>query len=188
MESKTGLRPGQLGSKFESIEPETLDRLIGRALPPSLNTGIGFLDFEHAQLLSCMSTLRQICGDMTRNSCNLCDGVQREKCESSLIGLLGDLLIFILDHFHQEERAMHDSLLYMLDRDVCEAHMEDHAQISEKIQKIVAANDPVRMVIQLRELGCVLEKWVSHHVLLHDQALENWMARQDLFMGLTRKA
>ncbi|MBK7413877.1 MAG: hypothetical protein IPJ38_00835 [Dechloromonas sp.] len=42
---------------------------------------------------------------------------------------MGDLLVFILDHFQAEEKAMRDSLLYMVDRHVW-GHMEDHAQIS----------------------------------------------------------
>lgn len=187
MSIKKSLRSDELGREFESTEPEALARLSGHALPPSLNTGIAIVDFEHGQLLSCMATLRQLCVDTSRNDCQLCDAAQHEKCESLLIGLLGDLLVFILDHFQQEEKAMHDTLLFMLDRDVCEAHMEDHAQISERIQKIVAANDPANTVVQVRELGFVLERWVSNHVVLHDQALANWVARQDSFVSMRRK-
>lgn len=188
MNGKAGLRPHITGRDFESSESKPLVRLVGRDLPPSLNTGIGAIDFEHAQLLSCMASLRQLCVDTSRDNCQLCENARRVNCESSLIGLLGDLLMFIIDHFHQEEKAMRESLLYMVDRVVCEAHMEDHAQISEKIQKIVAANNPEKTVVLVRELELVLDDWVSHHVVLHDMALVKWMARQDSIISLPPKA
>lgn len=188
MDGETSLMPNSSGCDFESIESKTLVRLARHDLPASLDTGIDVVDFEHAQLLSCMATLRQLCVDTSRDSCHLCEDAQRVNCESSLIGLLGDLLMFIIDHFHQEEKAMRESLLYMLDRDVCEAHMEDHAQISERIQKIVAANNLAKTVVQVRELERLLDEWVSHHVVLHDLALMKWMARQDSIISLYSKA
>jgi hemerythrin-like metal-binding protein len=172
----------------QKVSVDALDLLTGKSLPPGLDTGIGQVDFEHGQLLSCMATLRQLCSDPTRNSCQPCSSRQRAHCESSLISILGDLLIFILDHFHSEEKAMRESLLYMLDREVCEAHMEDHAHISEKIQQIVAAIEPDKTVLQVRELSALLERWMTHHVELHDNALARWMARQDSVVGLLQKA
>lgn len=154
--------------------------LTGKSLPAALNTGLQEVDFEHAQLLACMLSVRQLCSEYTtRDSCASCDVSKQIHCESALIGMLGDLLAFILDHFQTEERAMRDSLFYMVDRDVCEAHMEDHAHIAEKIQQIVSALDPLRTVILVRELDGLLERWMSHHVVLHDEALARWMARQD---------
>jgi hemerythrin-like metal-binding protein len=154
--------------------------LTGKSLPAALNTGLQEVDFEHAQLLACMSSVRQLCSEyMTRDSCAGCEVSKQTHCESALIGLLGDLLAFILDHFQTEEKAMRDTLFYMVDRDVCEAHMEDHAHIAEKIQQIVSALDPLRTVVLIRELDALLERWMSHHVVLHDQALGRWMARQD---------
>jgi hypothetical protein len=46
---------------------------------------------------------------------------------------------------------MRDSPLYMLDREICEAHMEDHAHIAES-QQIVAI-EPDKMVLQVRNWG-----------------------------------
>jgi hemerythrin len=83
---------------------------------------------------------------------------------------------------------MRQSLLYMLDREICEAHMEDHAHISEKIQQIVAAIEPDKTVLQVRELTALLENWMTHHVELHDKALARWMARQNSVAGLFQKA
>jgi len=175
-------------SGFQVVQSDPVAELSGTSLPPSLNTGLAEVDFEHAQLFSSMASLRQLCSEyQTQSSCAACHESQRNNCENSLIGILGDLLAFILDHFHTEEKAMRDSLLYMFDRDVCEAHMEDHSLISEKIQQIVAALTPMQTVLQVRELDFLLQRWVSHHVVLHDQALGHWLARQDMLF-LTQKA
>jgi hemerythrin-like metal-binding protein len=180
VEPKSILELPEMLTGIRMVEVAPVNDLTGRNLPSALDTGIAAVDFEHAQLLSCMATLRKLCATPFSNSCIACDNGQRGNCESTLIGLLGDLLAFILDHFHSEEKAMRDSLLYMVDRHVCEAHMEDHAQISEKIQQIVAAIDPSKTVQQVRELDQLLERWVSNHVVLHDQALERWIVSQDL--------
>ena len=160
--------------------PDPVANLTGKSLPAALNTGLQEVDFEHAQLLACMLSVRQLCSEYKiLDTCAGCEASKQIHCESSLIGLLGDLLAFILDHFQTEEKAMRDSLFYMVDRDVCEAHMEDHAHIAEKIQQIVSALDPLRTVVLVHELDALLERWMSHHVILHDQALARWMARQD---------
>jgi hemerythrin-like metal-binding protein len=172
---------------FKTLAVDPIDDLTGKNLPAGLDTGNPELDFGHAQLLACIASLRKLCAYPTNSTCNTCSGTQRGRCESSLIGLLGDLLIFILDHFQAEEKAMRDSLLYMVDRHVCEAHMEDHAQISHKIQEIVSAIDPSKTVVLVRELDQLLERWVTHHTVLHDQALERWMMRQE-FKSLNKIA
>ncbi len=160
--------------------PDPVANLTGKSLPAALNTGLQEVDFEHAQLLACMLSVRQLCSEYKiLDTCAGCEASKQIHCESSLIGLLGDLLAFILDHFQTEEKAMRDSLFYMVDRDVCEAHMEDHAHIAEKIQQIVSALDSLRTVVLVHELDALLERWMSHHVILHDQALARWMARQD---------
>lgn len=154
--------------------------MLPDSLPAPLNTGLPEVDFEHAQLLSCMVAVRRLCVEYKcLESCIGCDASKQSECESSLISLLGDLLAFILDHFHTEEQAMRDSLLFMVDREVCEAHMEDHAKIAEKIQQIVSALNPKHTVVLIRELDALLERWMTHHVILHDQALARWMVRQD---------
>ncbi|MER2539805.1 MAG: hypothetical protein ABTQ26_11250 [Azonexus sp.] len=184
--SEVPLKPKEMHVGFRTIEADPVNDLIGRNLPAALDTGIAEVDFGHAQLLTCIASLRKLCVYPANTTCNTCNGVQRGCCESTLIGLLGDLLVFILDHFQAEEKAMRDSLLYMVDRHVCEAHMEDHAQISHKIQQIVAAIEPSKIILLVRELDQLLERWVSHHVVLHDQALERWMMRQDVLPHLKK--
>lgn len=184
--SEVPLKPKEMHVGFRTMEADPVNDLIGRNLPAALDTGIAEVDFGHAQLLTCIASLRKLCVYPANTTCNTCNGVQRGCCESTLIGLLGDLLVFILDHFQAEEKAMRDSLLYMVDRHVCEAHMEDHAQISHKIQQIVAAIEPSKIILLVRELDHLLERWVSHHVVLHDQALERWMMRRDFLPHLKK--
>lgn len=149
-------------------------------LPAELNTGLRVIDFEHQMLLSSMASLRQICHDFEAlEDCSNCTAKTRVHCEGDLIALLGDLLVFIMDHFQTEEKLMRDSLLVMVDRDLCEAHMEDHAAISSKVQQIVAALDRMRTASLIRELDKLLHRWVTNHVALHDLWLARWVLRED---------
>jgi hemerythrin-like metal-binding protein len=152
----------------------------GSALPAELVTGHPSIDFEHRQLLACMTATRQICHDLRgMPTCGQCISERRILCESDLIQILGDLLTFILDHFKTEDALMRDSLLLMLDRDVCEAHKEDHAAISASIQDIVARIDPMLTVQRLRELDYLLGRWMTNHIMLHDMLLARWLERED---------
>lgn len=155
-------------------------------LPPELLTGHHHLDAEHRLLISCIANLRQVCTDYRQcRHCGDCPAVRRQHCESHLVGMLGDLLSFVLEHFRAEEAIMRDSLLLMVDRAVCEAHMEDHAAISGKVQEIVAKLDPMHTVNLIRELDTLLSRWISNHIALHDMLLVRWVQRED---SVLRKA
>lgn len=54
---------------------------------------------------------------------------------------------------------MRDSLLVLVNRDLCDAHMEDHAAISSTVQQIVAALDPMQTPSLIRELDALLHRW-----------------------------
>lgn len=149
-------------------------------LPPELVTGHQVIDAEHRLLLSSISGLRRICVDQTnRPHCGDCASTARHQCEMQLVAMLGDVLSFILDHFKTEETIMRDSLLRLVDRELCEAHMEDHAAISGKVQEIVAALDPMNNVRLIRELDHLLSRWVVNHIALHDMQLVRWVERED---------
>ena len=149
-------------------------------LPPELLTGHRHLDAEHRLLLGNISNLRRICIDQVNfKHCANCHQAQRNHCESHLVRMLGDLLAFILEQFRTEEEIMRDSLLQMVNREVCEAHMEDHAAISGKVQEIVAALDPMNTVGLIRDLDGLLTRWVSNHIEMHDMLLVRWVERED---------
>lgn len=166
--------------------PETggardLKSVLSVNLPAPLNTGHGALDFEHQQLLAIIALVRSLCeGFESRVDCTSCSLSNRLQCESSLVGILGDLLAFVLEHFQREERIMRDSFLINIDRAMCEAHMEDHADISLKIQQIVAALDPNRNVVMIRELDALLVRWIDHHIVMHDRLLAEHVKKTGL--------
>ena len=147
-------------------------------LPPQLITGHAMIDHEHRFLIGAIANLRRICIDQTRlENCISCGQEQQVRCENHLIGLLGDVFAFILDHFKTEENVMRDSMLLVVDREMCQAHMEDHAEIAAKVQEIVAALDSVHIVSRIRELDALLARWVTNHVALHDMLLSRWAKR-----------
>lgn len=145
-----------------------------------LQTGNASIDREHRQLFAILKVARSVCLDAANfTNCASCNEERRAHCENQLVQLLGDLLSFIVDHFKSEESIMRESLLMMIDRLVCETHMEDHAAISAKIERIVASLDSMQTAGLLRELDTVLGRWVGRHVATHDMALVNWIERED---------
>lgn len=149
-------------------------------LPPELVTGHKNLDAEHRLLVAAISGLRKVCIDhINMPHCGNCEKSVRSACENQLVAMLGDLLAFILDHFKTEETIMRDSLLQLVDRDLCEAHMEDHAAISCKVQEIVAALNPMNSVGLIRDLDGLLSRWILNHIGLHDVLLVRWVERED---------
>lgn len=149
-------------------------------LPPELVTGHQVIDAEHRVLLSSISGLRRICADQANHPhCGNCGHATRHHCENQLVAMLGDVLSFILDHFKTEETIMRDSLMRMVDRELCEAHVEDHAAISSKVQEIIAQLDPMNSVALIRELDVLLSRWIVNHIALHDVLLVRWVQRED---------
>lgn len=146
--------------------------LAGADLPAELHTGHAAIDFEHRQLLACVQRVRSICDDFGgRGNCTSCSGTSRQTCEDALVGVLGDLLAFILDHFRSEEALMRQSVALTMERAMCEAHMEDHADISGKIQELIVSLNSEKTVILLRELDVLLQRWIRNHILFHDLLL-----------------
>ena len=183
-----GAAAPELGQGEGAASPvrESRPWLPGGPLPAALVTGHAAIDAEHGQLLSSMTSLRRICTDYAAlPHCRQCAASTRRDCESGLISLLGDLLAFILDHFVHEEGIMRDTLMLAVDRDVCEAHIEDHAAISAKVQQIVARLEPEHLVERIRELDRLLSRWLNHHIALHDVLLVRWVDRQE-FASLRR--
>ena len=149
-------------------------------LPPELVTGHKLIDFEHRFLVSSIADLQRVCIDHEAHAnCLGCSPEQRVKCEGNLICMLGDVFSFILEHFKNEETIMRESLLLTVDRDVCQAHMEDHAAIAAKVQEIVSSLDRLHTVSRIRELDALLARWMTNHIALHDMLLSRWIARED---------
>jgi len=164
---------------------EVVVGVVAPAAPDSLMaveflTGNLMIDADHQQLHGLLKATRSICLDMiAHRNCAACSQDRHDHCEKQLLKLLGDLLSLILEHFKTEESMMRESLLVMVDRLQCELHMEDHAAISSRIERAIAALDTLPTVDLLREIERVLGSWVMNHVVTHDMALVNWIERED---------
>ncbi len=171
-----------------AVPQEAFSWDIGGELPPELVTGHKNIDAEHRMLMSCIASLRKVCVDYANiHHCRNCDQARQGFCENELVAMLGDLFAFILDHFKTEEEIMRNSLFQIIDRDVCEAHMEDHAAISGKVLEIVASLDPMNTVSRIRDLDVLLSRWVVHHIGLHDVLLARWVAGEGSAPGQANK-
>lgn len=164
----------------DALSDEVAHWLAAGDLPAQLVTGHPLIDTEYRFLINAIANLRRICLDQVAlKSCIACGKPMQERCEGNLIGLLGDIFSFILDHFKNEESIMRDSMLVIVDREVCQAHMEDHAEIAAKVQEIVSALDSQHVVSRIRELDALLSRWVTNHVVMHDLLLSRWVSRDD---------
>lgn len=183
-----GSAPNGLESMTDAASLESFPDYPACELPSELITGHRAIDAEHYQLMVGMANLRTVCSFQLRApDCKACEEARRGACENSLVALLGDLLSFVIEHFRNEEQIMRDSLLLMIERDLCEAHMEDHAAISSKVQQIVASLDPLRTVVLIRELDTLLTRWISNHIIMHDQLLVRWVEREDSVLKQDRR-
>ena len=172
--------PHMAGAAVDVLSESTAHWLSTGELPAELVTGHKLIDSEHRFLIAAIANLRRVCVDhVNLKDCTGCSHERQQRCEADVIAMLGDLFAFILDHFKTEEMVMRDSLLLMVDRDVCEAHMEDHAAISSAVQQIVSSLDSHHIVSRIRELDALLARWVTNHIALHDLILSRWIARDD---------
>lgn len=172
--------PHMAGAAVDDLSESTAYWLSTGELPAELITGHKLIDSEHHFLIGAIANLRRVCLDhVNLKDCTGCSHDRQERCEADVIAMLGDVFAFILDHFKTEEMVMRDSLLLMVDRDVCEAHMEDHAAISATVQQIVSSLDSQHIVSRIRELDALLARWETNHIALHDLILSRWIARED---------
>ena len=145
-------------------------------LPAALDTGNHLIDDEHRLLLGIMQNLRRVCIDpVGLESCCGCQSGRQNSCEQEIVGMLGDLFAFILDHFSSEERIMRDAMMQVTDKVLCDAHVEDHAAIAQKVQEIVSRLDSEQTVRRIRELDSLLARWIENHIGLHDLMLVRWL-------------
>ncbi len=171
------LAPGLEFHDSAALAEKALSWYPADQLPAGLQTGHDLIDREHRMLLTCLGGLQRLCIDLDNMAdCMSCSAARRHDCEQHLVAMLGDLLAFILDHFQSEEKVMRDSLMLAFDQAICEAHMEDHANISTRVQQIVMALEPNKTVVHLRELKALIERWIVNHIRLHDLLLVRWIA------------
>lgn len=180
MREVAALAPLCGGETVTALSQQVAHELSAGELPPELVTGHPLIDREHRFLIDAMANLRRVCSDLsTFRDCTACLRSRQVRCENDLIGLLGDIFSFILEHFRHEEAIMRGSMLPVVDYAVCQAHIEDHAEIAAKVQQIVSGLDAAQVVSRIRELDRLLERWVTHHIALHGTLLSDWVARYE---------
>ena len=168
-------------SKLESIRPIC----TSAAMPSEISsivrtnlTGHTEIDREHGLLLSCVERLGQVCRvPESRCSCRDCLVKIRTECHSELGELLGDLLMYLVDHFRNEESLMRSEGVLQLAPDFCERHKEDHAAISLTIQELTADIDPLQTAELVRRLQRLLSYWLQDHIARHDSVLVRFFAK-----------
>jgi hemerythrin len=176
---RTGIAYGEQKS-VDALSDEVAHWLAAGDLPAQLVTGHPLIDTEHRFLINAIANLRRICLDQVAlKSCIACGKPMQERCEGNLIGLLGDIFPSFSTTSRTKKSIMRDSMLVIVDREVCQAHMEDHAEIAAKVQEIVSALDSRHVVSRIRELDALLSRWVTNHVVMHDLLLSRWVSRDD---------
>lgn len=148
---------------------------------PSDRTPVTYelVEMERCKLAEASRALCSICDDLhALANCSSCTSQRREQCRDGLIGLLGDLLLYVLEKFEQEECSMRDSLLIVFERDSCDAHMEDHVAISDKIKWIISSLESTDTVNLSRQLELLLKHWSDDHIAKYDLPLARWVYRQ----------
>lgn len=133
---------------------------------PRLLTGNSEVDCGHRLLLNAFERLSRTCSALERQA-DAAVGIAMDE----FVDLLGDLLAFLVDHFHAEEKLMKTCGLTVAEKDLCDRHMEDHAAISETVLRIVSTLDTPQTVPLVRQLHAVLEDWLEHHIAIHDAEL-----------------
>ena len=143
----------------------------------SKSTGHAEIDREHGLLVGCVDRLGQLCRlPESRCSCRDCLVKTRSECHGELADLLGVLLMYLVDHFRNEESLMRSEGVLQLAPDFCERHKEDHAAISLTIQELTADIDPLQTAELVRRLHRLLSYWLQDHIARHDSVLVRFLA------------
>ncbi|MBL8449041.1 MAG: hemerythrin domain-containing protein [Dechloromonas sp.] len=148
-----------------------MDRdIVAPALP--CPTGHAEIDLEHSLLLACVDRLNTVCRiPDSRCSCRDCLVRMQSECHADLGNLLGDLLMYLVDHFRTEETLMRSHGVARIAPDFCERHKEDHAAIALTIQELTASLDPLQTADLVRRLHRLLSYWLQDHIARHDAVL-----------------
>lgn len=154
------------------------------SLPTDWRSGHPLIDDEHQALLKVLQRLPEICESfLSKTDCHGCLPAAREACEARLVGLLGEVIEFVIEHFSSEEAIMRRSLLPALEPMRCEAHFEDHAEIMGRLTEILGALSPETTAGRIRDLNASLQHWLHDHILHHDQPLAEWLKRDEMLLS-----
>jgi len=141
----------------------------------SPKTGHPAIDHQHQHLESLILKFSQLCLEPQTESCPKpgCTAEARHECMVTLDSLIGDLLCFLIDHFHYEEQLMR----LLPDTPICRKHVEAHtfahAELSARLSELTMQLDKENPYECARRLQDILTSWMGGHAEAFDIALAN---------------
>ena len=113
----------------------------------------------------------------SRTDCHGCPHALSHQCSNTLQDMVGELLAYMVSHFHHEEALMRRWGLLTHARDVCDRHMEDHGDISQAFRELAKTLHGHNPLPQVRKLQSLLNAWIGPHMMEHDQPLLALLSR-----------
>lgn len=138
--------------------------------PPPELTGIPLFDSEVRDGQEWLARVNALCSEFeARALCEGCDGA-KAQCGDKLCDAISDLLEFLTGHFEAEEQHMKSIGFSLRRRALFERHVEDHADITQGLARIIAALKDDAVAASFRELHALLDYWWRQHIPHHDKS------------------
>lgn len=130
---------------------------------PSITPNIGHdeIDRQHAEIGRLMNRAAMCCGDSV--NCAQCTPEQQAICRREVMTLTRELLKFMTGHFRYEEQLMRR----LPDNETCRRHVAGHkrahADISERVSKLINTLTTADPYIVAAELRRIMMEWTGTH-------------------------
>ncbi|MDD5297603.1 MAG: hemerythrin domain-containing protein [Rhodocyclaceae bacterium] len=119
-----------------------------------------------------LSALTELCPHAgAGRDCEGCALHPPKHCNRAISDIHEDLMSYMVTHFRHEERLMRESGLYRRSREACEAHMQDHGDLSEAAMQLMARLDDGKLPAEIAALSDLLEQWLGKHITVHDRPM-----------------
>ena len=139
-----------------------------QVVPGELNCGIVEIDQEKRQLIAAIDELQAMCKEVDlRNPRGEQSGVETPS-HRPLDALLTDLMNLIFDHALEEEQLMKSVGYSKHQTHAYERHVEDHADIAERLASIIVELEESSSVARVRSLLSLTHRWANEHIRDHD--------------------
>lgn len=89
-------------------------------------------------------------------------------CSQKLDDILSTLLNYLCQHCMDEEELMHFYGFNSLHPSLYAIHVEDHADITQKLAVLIGNNIDTPTVALLEQVDAFIEEWFTEHIPSHD--------------------
>ena len=135
------------------------------------------IEAEHHMLTERLSALVRLCPvHSTVSGCSGCVHGNPETCLLSLQDVVGDLLGYMVSHFHHEEALMRRWGLQERAREQCNRHKEAHGDISEAFARLAGSLNGSNPLPRVLEVHGLVQSWLGRHMVEHDGPLLSMIA------------